>query len=642
MGLLRIFIRRDSKEEKAAKRAAAEREQRVGDRQRRQSRQQLSDWEGKHGASAEASRSSDERTLYGAVEKVQSNGSGSTLLSLKGPSVARSVDFLPKLELGEFGTPPPATYISVVPGQLMPAPVPGQRDSTYSARPALAPIQPQATPEWDSYVTTRHVGVAPKVSHASRASRTMSMFSLSHPPYGHASTPQLAVPQPPTPPEDDDDDDIPLALAVTRTRSSPSIPRPSTMYDLSPTPSSSAAFPRSHSRASLTMPAILAQSTTPPLPSHAQAERSPRPDLGSIGRRHTLIDLSEPSRFDPYHQNQRMARTGSADRIVVGDRRKKEQAARDKEEKRRSEGPKIMDFEELESRHKKRMSMLQTTANDHVATESAKKAYQQRQQREAEQQRRKEAESARRRSVSSNLHLAAGSPSLGRQAGQFGAFADDRRSRSSMSISGLSAFLKLGGGSSAPSSPNLAGGAPPSPLPSAQPAPASRSRRQSTQALVSPSPVPRQNARPSLRDQRRHSLGTLLEASQEHTSILSDLADLAPPRRPYVDADEPFVRGRTASSSSSLASDKVAEWQRRASSSSLNELAGGGRGSVESGSSGSGAATPATGTGTGSGASSPARRTVGGKGEWGLLQKTADEAPAAAAGTKKKHSWLDY
>ncbi|BGP13751.1 hypothetical protein JCM10213_006418 [Rhodosporidiobolus nylandii] len=600
MPLSRIsrMFKREDKGAKEARRATEERERKVGERQKRMSRQQLSDWELKHEGTA--SGSSDEKTLADTLEKGRTSGSGSTFLSTKSPSGARSIDFLPRIDLHEFGGGSQLVHTPPTPPMPLTA---AKRASTMSSRPVLATIQPsESRSEWNSYLSARKVGVASQTTRASRASRTLSMHTLSALSGDRPMSPQIQLQLV----DDDDDDDLPLAVAATRTRSSPALPRPSTMYDISPTlPSASSPnLPRSHSRATslaMNVPSVLAP-VTPPLPSAHSPQASPRPgSLAAIGRRATLIDLTEPSN-DPYnHNSRRRDQSGEdSDRIVVGDRRKREQQQqRAKEEKKRAEGPKIMDFSELEDRHKKRMSMLQTTANDHVAVESAKKRFQQQQQQEAAFQRKKEAASVRRQSMSSNLYLAA-------ETGNTSKSSDPRR-RSTASISGLSALLKLGNG--APPPPTSSSSTSPR-LPAEVPVPYSRSRRSSTQALVSPvapSHTGTSNTRPprpTLKDKRRHSLGTLLEVSMEQSTIAADLADLAPPQRPFVD-DEP-VRDRPATPQERV--EKVNQWRARSASPQRKQ----------------------------------AERTAG-KGEAELLQKAAAASGEVRDGTKKKkNDWLAY
>ncbi|GAA5986721.1 hypothetical protein JCM11641_007752 [Rhodosporidiobolus odoratus] len=590
----RMFKKKDADAQRA-KQDLVGREQKVGDRQRRMSRQQLSEWEEKYGT---GTMSSDERTLYAGegMEKVRSSGSGSTILSTKSPSGARSIEFLPKLDLGEFGASPSRLTHSPPTPALPPPP---KRASTMASRPVLATIQPsEPSVEWNSYVSARKVGVAvPQPSHSHRASRTISMYSsLSRPSF----SPQVQLSLPDGQLADEDDDDVPLAIAA-RTRSSPSLRRPLTMYDVSPPlPSvSSPAIPRSHSRAaSLAMPAVLSAPVSPPPPSRSPS-RSPVLTR-TIG---TLIDLTEPSKFDPYQQRNRET-SRDAERVVIGDRRKTQQA---KDDKRKSEGPKIMDFGELEERHKKRMSMLQTTANDHVATETAKKQYKTQQQAEADYQRRKEADSIRRRSIS-NLYLAGDAPRSS---------SSEAHRRSSASISGLSTLLKLGSGMERSSSslevPQLPSGqrrAPDVPRP----------RHHSTQSLSSRPTLPPQPHSPSRgslssrpKTTRRHSLGTLLEASLETNSIAADLAELAPPQRPFVADEPPLRRGRSPPPSGQERVEKVNEWRRSSP----------GRGSP----------------------SMVARQVVDntGKGEFGVLPQVQQQQQLAETqGTKKKNSWLAY
>ncbi|GAA5822780.1 hypothetical protein JCM11251_004379 [Rhodosporidiobolus azoricus] len=690
--LLRMFRRKDAEAQKREQ-ETAEKERKAGVRHGRLSKSQLKSWEGKYGVNGETtSGSSDERVLFAPdLAKVRSDGSGSTFVSIKqGPvDILPNFDYVPPsvgVHEGLVHTPPTPPL----------APTAVKRMSTLSSRPVLAPLQPSATtpasPEWDRYLSSRTLSVASNQAHSVRPSRTLSMYSLADPAHlaaarasstspiiqlqlaageGHAgrlSHEDLVV----------DDDDIPLAVAAAvRTRSSPILPRPSTMYDLSASPSfttqqgnySSPVLPRSHSRAaSLSIPAILAQPVTPPLPLAASPLSSAI--LGSLGKGATLLDLHELSKVDVYQQRAgRSGPQGGDERIVIGDRSR---AGKKREEKPKTEGPKVLDFEELENRHKKRMSMLQTTATDHLTTEAAKKRFQQQQQREAEQQRRKEAETARRRSVSSNLHLAAGpgSSSKGSRSptvDDFGVFkanaASDAPRRSSTSMSGLSALLKFGGSPGSSSDPST-----PSEYPFpmfAPPLASTRARRQSTLALVQPvdppsksssssstpsgssssatpavAPVPRNRPpRPNLAANRRHSLGTLLEASYEASLVAASDedrygADLEPPARPFAFAPHGWSRGGREPGPEKRV-EKVQEWRRRSSSEHSLSRPGSLEGSRN-----------ASSTSVGS-----EKTRVKGKGEFGLLSKTAGRGKGTtlpgSTGTegtakKKKHDWLAY
>lgn len=351
--LARIFGRDSAAKRK--KQDGAAKEEKAAQKLQRRSRPELQQWEATTSAA-----SSDERksSLEADMGKIRSSESNSTFISSKGLS-STSIDYPPKLDLGY--SPPAIAYIK----PSTPSPPLPPIYSSVQPRPTPSPIQPgqysansvkPSSSEWDSYLASRKVSIAePPVK---RAPRTVSLL-LPTPLSRHAAQPAD---------EDDEDDDVPLAaVAALRSRSSPSLPRPSTFYALSahsspirPQASTPALVPpRSGSRASLAMPAILAQPISPPLPLSSSSAR-PR-TIGEIGRRNTLIDLSAPSTFDPYfsqkRQDQELAK--DAERIVVGERRRTSptMGVKRQSEKVKESGPKIMDFGELEERHKKRLSL---------------------------------------------------------------------------------------------------------------------------------------------------------------------------------------------------------------------------------------------------------------------------------------------
>ncbi|BGP45861.1 hypothetical protein JCM10450v2_001696 [Rhodotorula kratochvilovae] len=573
---LSLFAKRDAAVVRS-EREHASREEQLSRAHKRRSRVELSDWEEKYGAGSAgggaSSGESDDRTLLASpgMEKARSGGSATSFLFSPGAGAtqSRSMDFLPKLELGASARTP--------------------------GRPALATIQPEQarTSEWGSYVASRKVAVAappPALAAPSskRASRALSMFSLSRR-GASAPVPTLAVHADAGTgahacENDDDDDDVPLA--AVRSLSTGSLPRtrPATMYDLaSPSGSMGSLSPpvRSRSRVSLALPAVLAApAASPPL---AQGQRPAT--LANVGRRHTLIDLSAPSTFDPYHDRARQAKKGAEpERIAVGERRRAQSgealgaAGVKGKAKEVGGGARIMDFGELEEKHRKRLSVLQGTANEKVTSATALARYQAQQRAEADAQRRREA----RRSVDSSLHLLA-SPAAGEK--------DKTRKRASASMGSLSALLRRSpraedaprheGEEDVPLSALPARAAAPPPSISPPQAQAPRARRSSTQALVSAHastsaphlpPTAAAAARPYRPSAvRRHSLGTLLEVSHD-----------APPR------EEERV-------------EKVAAWRR-------------------------------------SGA--PGAQVKAQVGEAALLQRTAEAAPPSV--TKKKHDWLSY
>ncbi|GJN88700.1 hypothetical protein Rhopal_001666-T1 [Rhodotorula paludigena] len=631
MGFLSLFSKRDV-EAKRLERERTARENKASKSSRRKSRVELGDWERKYGKTGgegipgSRTSSSDERTVAAhdagalGMEKV---ASGSTFRSAG--TLNRSDDFLPKLNVG-YGTAAPAHEIAYIAPTRRSSPSVQVVDLP-SSRPVLAPIQPtkqQGTADWNDYVSSRTVAVAaPDVR--KRPSRTPSMFSaLSRRPVEAPPAPSFRVVRPA---DDDDDDDVPLA--VVRSLSSGSIPRPSTMYDLhsssspallSSSPTLSIPVSRSRSRNSLAIPAVLAAPVarsptlgtygSPPLGSPGLSSSPARPaTLANVGRRNTLIDLNEPSTFDPYHDRARQDRRDAAegDRVVVGDRRRKNSAPvaiPNKGKSKVRDGPRIMDFEELEAKHKKRMSLLQGSANEKVTTDAAIAHFQQQQRLEAEQQRKREA----RRSVDSNLHLL-GAP-------RSGADATSIRKSASASVGSLSALLKrsgAGGSGDKSLSVNDFGASLSSTDRNASTSscPHPRARSSSTQALVTvptTSAGPSRSTLPLARPQRphnarRHSLGTLLEVSSSVGGSAS--ASAAPAAVQVVEEHSAAAR-----------KGKVAAWRRE------SLVPPPPRTSI---------ATPPTGA--------PARmRTGTGVGEAALLQSTADQAPVK----QKKHDWLSY
>ncbi|GAA5843716.1 hypothetical protein JCM9279_000116 [Rhodotorula babjevae] len=636
---LSIFVRRDA-EAKRSQRDEAKRDEQLARASRRRSRVELNDWEEKYGAGATSSGASDEQTLTGGgaggeVDKVRSTGSMASLLAPGAlqPTPSGSLDFLPKLD----AYPPAPTLPSAV-DDFGRAPT----------RPVLASIQPSqrnVKPEWNSYVSTRKVAIAePKpVAPPRRASRTLSLFSIGR--RGSERAPSVKVhavdEHAVVPVEDDDDDDVPLA--AVRSLSTGALPRPSTMYDLTsasapnlsrPATGSGTSLappPRSRSRMSLAIPAVLA--APPPAASPPLSTSPQRPATLArvgLGRSSTLLDLTAPSTFDPYHDRARQVKHEAAkgpERIAVGERRRVQSTPLQVEQgtvKGKGKavdiggGARIMDFGELEDKHRKRLSTLQSTANDKLTSSAALARFQAQQRAEAEAQRKREA----RRSVDSNLHLLGAGARRASSPDQ----AQATRKRASASMGSLSGLLKRG----APSSPpepqvnerrarttslsdehereeDVPLGAlrrehsSSTPLALARP---ERPRRASTQALVSQQQLQQQQqqgvrssaaapVRPSA--QQRHSLGTLLEVS-------SSRDDGAP---------APAAAPSHAPPTTSARVDKVTAWRRSGS------LGGGG---LSSG-------LPAP----------PTAVAVAGVGEAALLQRVADKAAP-----KKKHDWLQY
>ncbi|BGP22698.1 hypothetical protein Rt10032_c08g3562 [Rhodotorula toruloides] len=586
MPLFSRIFKRDG-EAKRRKQEQTAKEEKAAKKLQRRSRSELQQWEAQNNT---AMTSSEERTVSPeAIDmlNIRSSGSNSTFLSSKDMS-STSIDYLHKLDLSY--SPPAVAYIKPsTPSPPLP-PTLARGASTVQVRPMPSPIQPgqysaspvrQSSADWESYLAFRKVANAkPEVK---RVSRAVSLLS--------PTLPSLNALRP-AGEDDQDDDDVPLAaVAALRSRSSASLSRPDTFYALSPpspsirpqTSSSTPVLvpPRSGSRASVTMPAILAQPVSHPLPALFSIAR-PR-TLGEIGRRDTLIDLSAPSTFDPYlskkRQNQEFAK--DAERMVVGERRRTSPTveAKRRSEKGRESGQKIMDFGELEERHRKRLSVIQGSANDKVATDAARAYYVDRQREEAEAQRRREA----RRSVDSSLHL------LGTK---------DVRRRSSASIASLSGLLKREQPSKSDEDillQHLPRAVSCATVDSARPRP----RRSSTDALGSYSASTSRSRPPFLRDTRvrRHSLGTLFEVSHDQADMVDKIEEIS-----LEDAEA--ANPRIA---------KVNEWRRQ---SFVRPVA----------------APP-----------SSARSMKGqltGAGEAVVLQKEVAKVPTKPA--KKAHDWLSY
>ncbi|KWU44918.1 hypothetical protein RHOSPDRAFT_33456 [Rhodotorula sp. JG-1b] len=653
-------LRKPDAATKAAQEERAKREAKQGARNRRQSRDELRHWEQKYGqetvpGARGGSSSSEERTVVvleaATMEKDRSRGSMSTFKSYKLDSTPQraSIDFFPRIELtyGEPASFSSPKAVSIAPPATEGSPRLSREGSNSDGggrRPALAVIQSSEqtsrsapTSKRDSYLSERQIQVASPQPR--RQSRAISMHSLALPTSASrgalATSPKLQDLMNEADHGDDDDD---LPLAAMRSKSSPVVPQRASMYALSPpspalgtnagsSSTPSLALPTSRSRASLSIPPVLLP-PSPTLEALAGPRSLPREDtqrsLAAIGRTGTLIDLTAPSTFDPYYgKNRRTQTTTGAERIAVGERRKASppNGANAVNGKKASGGAQIMEFGELEERHKKRMSTLQGTANEKVEAEQALAMYQEKQRKEAEAQRRREA----RRSVDSSLYL------LG--SGGAAKASDGSTKRSSrMSVSNLSLLLKRGGGNggseaksaSPPTGPTRPSSATPEdddvPLhklsrspsgPVTSSRPPVRPRRASTQALTTTSqrrpalasPTPSAAASGARADQhgRRHSLGTLLEVSQDQSDIQADLFDLHARATPSPDIE------------------KVVEWRRR-SSVHLNEIAD---------------SAPA--------AQRQQRRQSSSVpfGEATVLQKVALAAPPRQP-KKKAHDWLAY
>lgn len=398
-------LRKPDAATKAAQDDRARREAKQGARNRRQSRDELRHWEDKYGrvdATADAgartaSPSSDEPTVVtveaAPMEKDRSRGSMSTFKSYKldlAPTRA-SIDFIPRIELtyGEPASLASPKVVSIVPSSSPEGSPRLSRAATSfddgNRRPALAVIQSSSeqasrsapASKRDSYLAERQVQVASPQPR--RQSRAISMYSLGVPAAsskgGLAASPKLQDLM--DDPNNHDDDDVPLA--AMRSNSSPSIPQRGSMYAFSPpspalganTASSSVpslGLPTSRSRASLSIPPVL-MPPSPALEALASPRSLPREDtqrsLATIGRTGTLIDLTAPSTFDPYYgRNRRSQNTAGTERIAVGERRKASPSNGGSPHNSKMEtGPgggggtaKIMEFGELEERHKKRMS----------------------------------------------------------------------------------------------------------------------------------------------------------------------------------------------------------------------------------------------------------------------------------------------
>jgi len=672
---LSIFVRRDA-EAKRSQRDEAAREEQLARANRRRSRVELNDWEEKYGVGAASSGASDEQTLTGGgeVDKVRSAGSLASLLppGALQPTPSGSIDFLPKL-----GAYPPSPTLASPVDDFGRAPT----------RPVLASIQPSqrnVKPEWNSYVSTRKVAVAePKpAAPPKRASRTLSLFSIGR--RGSERAPSVkvhAADEPNAVPAEngddgDDDDDVPLA--AVRSLSTGALPRPSTMYDLTSASApnlsrpangsgtSLAPPPRSHSRMSLAMPAVLAAPPAASPPLSTSPQRPATLARVGLGRSSTLLDLTAPSTFDPYHDRARQVKHEASkgpERIAVGERRRVQSTPLQVEQgtgKGKGKavdvggGARIMDFGELEDKHRKRLSTcvpsfpfrstfspplsalltfhfllflrrhrLQSTAHDKLTSSAALARFQAQQRAEAEAQRKREA----RRSVDSNLHLLGGGARRASSPDQ--APAQATRKRASASMGSLSGLLKRGAPSSPPepqvnerrarttsTSNEREEDVPLGALRREQSSSTSalarpeRTRRASTQALVTQQQQQQQQQQQGVRSsaapvrpsaQRRHSLGTLLEVSSSRDDGAP--ASVAAPSR--------------APPSTSARVDKVAAWRR---SGSLGGGGGGGGGLAAAG-------LPAP----------PTAVAVAGVGEAALLQRVADKAAP-----KKKHDWLQY
>jgi hypothetical protein len=340
------------------------------ERARRNNEVHVGDWEEKYG-NGRARRSGSESAAtslggkrkswfgFGKSRKMTKGDSSSTSSStdksrsFKETANAASVDFLPRLEV-EFGEP--------------------QLDSirSSSTRPALSTLQSSSVPVamtvkkegWDDYLSTRQVAMSSFKSESLPARSRSSLGLISPPSSVPKSSPRFGDEV-----DNDDDDDTPLALSPRRptsvfsgaNRSHSSshldVSRRATMYEHPSTVSlpEPAALPRSQSRAlSLVqqIPAVLLES--PSRPALPRSDSQPG-TLDNLGRRATLLDLNEPSKFNPYNERERQ-RTVSDERIVVGDRRRSINSLASPVKKAK-EAPKIMDFEDLDAKHRKRLSL---------------------------------------------------------------------------------------------------------------------------------------------------------------------------------------------------------------------------------------------------------------------------------------------
>ncbi|GAA5852923.1 hypothetical protein JCM3766R1_004897 [Sporobolomyces carnicolor] len=610
-----VLLGRKQQHERENQHEEAARTTRIDERARRTHEAHVGDWEDRYGkgrrvvsesAVALAAANGNKRKNwfgFGKSRKMsKANTSASTASSVSNdksrskstlaePTSAASVDFLPRLEV-EFG------------------------DERQLERPALATVQSAPSGSirivhdsnnkegWDDYLSTRQVAMS-SFKTESLAARSRSSLALVSPP---ASVPKSSPRFRDEADEADVDDDTPLALSprrpnssAVRSHSSPQLETSSrrvttSMYELPSTvslPEPAAAIPRSHSRAlSLVqqIPAVLLES--PSRPTLTRSGSQPGMLDRETGRRATLVDLNEPSRFNPYNERERV-RTASDDRVVVGDRRRismNSLTSPSKQHKVR-EGPKIMDFEDLDAKHRKRLSLLQTSAAETVAAEKAKAEFVQRQQAEAATQRRKEHERQRSASWTNLVGGISTVDEFGQQigSGRGGSLATTRP-RSVASLSGLLSLhnnskrnrTSLGSeadGVGAPAVLVRSGEeaqvdgevAPASPARTRPYSAAGNERRQS----CTPGPSPT-GSRASLQQQhqlgsplppapsrnvRRHSLTTLLETSFDDASSST---------RPFaVDVeDRPVVASATrerAQSSNAVGRggvEKVTEWRR--------------------------------------------------------------------------------
>ncbi|GAA6062458.1 hypothetical protein JCM10212_005361 [Sporobolomyces blumeae] len=634
-----LFNRRQQSDQDVARERTV-RESKVEERARRRSTLELGEWEEKygHGERRAASEnnsdatSSDEgkRRWFGLGGKSRKSKAATASDSLV-PTMSKvsktsgltpaSVDFLPRLDV---------EFADVSQTSLNSATV-----TRSTERPALSVIQPVNPPrqseEWDDYISTRQVAIAIPGATVAAPARSRSSLALVSPPSSLTkSSPRFA--------DEDADDDVPLALSprrptsvfsgATRTQSSPQIgssARLATMSDLAlvpslPEPSANAApLPRSHSRAlslAQRVPAVLLES--PSKPTLPTSESRPG-TLNEAGRRATLIDLTEPSKFDSWNGHERSrtrTRTASEDRIVIGDRRKSMAGIGSPKEKAKParEGPKIMDFEDLDAKHRKRLSMLQTTAADTLATEAAKAKFKAEQQAEATAQRRKDNE--RRRSLSTNNLLASPRSGtdefgmLGAGGGHGGGSGGAGRPTSIASLGGLLGLKRTHSTGDVFSEQEPFTASLPGHSPVASPVRPSTTRRQSGPSLRATSTRTSTQAplAPPHRDTRRHSLTTLLETSFDEASVHLVERESARPARP------------TRRMSGGL--DKVVEWRNR--SSSQADLVNAGHVAIDD-------APPA-----------PQPHQSRSTPTTPMAVEPARSTSTAKKGSSKKSSWLDY
>ncbi|KAK4704697.1 hypothetical protein P7C70_g1512, partial [Phenoliferia sp. Uapishka_3] len=349
----------------AEKRSKEIEEEEAGQRIQRMSKADLDDWEEKYG---------------------HGGRSPSSVAALLGPGPPSSFDLTRARTRSEMSERQRSSSYDMLP------PIDFEAAGGSSPRTPRSPDTPGTShhrlssgfsgSEWDSYLASRKVLTAteensPKSHHRRQSTLTSSpLFSpnlaldtiVSED--GHGGDNTIT------------DDDVPLALLSPTLSASSTLPDlPSQALAGRPRPQS-LAFPSFESTPRLSRPQSLAFPSTTTLTALA------RPQL-SESRRNTMIDLAEEATKGTHERPPRLERRSNSERIILG-----EWNATKSKPIAPLPPARIMDAEELEEKHRKRISQMQAPVLESVRTDAevakAKAAYAQRVQREASDMKAKE------------------------------------------------------------------------------------------------------------------------------------------------------------------------------------------------------------------------------------------------------------